>query len=194
MRALVSRFVKAASYFRCSSTELTPRLAKITPYLRPFSTGLSPRYYSPLSRVTTPHSLLPLRQLPTSGFVTLDPNEEIEEEQLDEYEAMNYYPVCLGEIFKSKYQVVSKLGYSETSTTWLCRDLIHGFKVLKVFVLTEDVCWDFTEEVEVAQHLQGIQRRIGHSHPHENYLSSLDLAEESFKILGPSGNHTCLVF
>lgn len=52
-----------------------------------------------------PPSLLP-RQFPASGFVTIDINRKIEEEQLPHYVANKYYPVRIGEVFASRYQVV----------------------------------------------------------------------------------------
>lgn len=63
------------------------------------------------------------RKFPTSGFVELKHSEKIEEEELPLYVAENYYPTQIGEVFASRYQVVSKLGYGTSSTTWLCRDL-----------------------------------------------------------------------
>ncbi|PYI05384.1 CMGC protein kinase [Aspergillus sclerotiicarbonarius CBS 121057] len=60
------------------------------------------------------------RKIPKSGFVTL---EKVEEEKLPNYDPHNFYPVRIGEIFASKYQVASKLAYDTSSTTWLCRDI-----------------------------------------------------------------------
>ncbi|EXJ86262.1 hypothetical protein A1O1_06632 [Capronia coronata CBS 617.96] len=34
-----------------------------------------------------------------------------------------FYPVRLGDVFQSGYQVVAKLGFGTASTVWLCRDL-----------------------------------------------------------------------
>lgn len=70
---------------------------------------------------------LPPRQFPTSGFVRLDSSEKIEEERLPLYDAERYYPACIGEVLASRYQIVSKLGYGTSSTTWLCRDLLYVF-------------------------------------------------------------------
>jgi hypothetical protein len=72
--------------------------------------------------MTSGPPLLP-RQFPASGFVKVDPTTKIEEEELPSYVAEKYYPVYIGEIFASRYQVVSKLGYGTSSTAWLCRDL-----------------------------------------------------------------------
>ena len=46
-----------------------------------------------------------------------------EEETLEGYKPHDYYPVYLGQIFKSQYQVITKLGFGTGSTVWLCRDL-----------------------------------------------------------------------
>jgi len=53
----------------------------------------------------------------------LSVKERIEEERIPGYKAGNFYPVRLGEVFKSRYQVVAKLGFGTSSTVWLCRDL-----------------------------------------------------------------------
>lgn len=60
---------------------------------------------------------------PKSGFVVLNTEDKIEEETLPFYSPHRYYPVHIGEVFKSRYQVVTKLGYGVNSTVWLCRDL-----------------------------------------------------------------------
>lgn len=63
------------------------------------------------------------RSFPTTGFEELDPSEPIEEERLPKYRCDNYYPVHIGEIFASRYQSITKLGFGAASTIWLCRDL-----------------------------------------------------------------------
>ncbi|KAK2808640.1 hypothetical protein FQN50_004504 [Emmonsiellopsis sp. PD_5] len=55
------------------------------------------------------------RKFPTSGFVTLDSKLKVEEEGLPSYVPEDYYPVMIGEVFVSRYQVVSKLGFVCTS-------------------------------------------------------------------------------
>lgn len=71
----------------------------------------------------TKHSIVKPRVFPNDGFTRLDLNETFEEERLPCYKAESYYPVRLGEVFRSRYQVVAKLGFGTTSTVWLCRDL-----------------------------------------------------------------------
>ncbi|KDR66909.1 hypothetical protein GALMADRAFT_106079 [Galerina marginata CBS 339.88] len=47
----------------------------------------------------------------------------LEEENWPWYTPQSFYPVRIGDVLHSKYQVLYKLGYGTTSTLWLCRDL-----------------------------------------------------------------------
>lgn len=47
----------------------------------------------------------------------------IEEETLPYYKASHYYPVRIGDVYHTGYEVAGKLGYGAYSTSWLCRDL-----------------------------------------------------------------------
>ena len=66
----------------------------------------------------------PARSFPSSGFITLPVSEKIEEETFKWYNPTQFYPVRIGQVFESRYQVVSKMGYGSTSTVWLGRDLV----------------------------------------------------------------------
>jgi hypothetical protein len=67
------------------------------------------------------------RTLPADSFEKLSLQEKIEEERIPAYKAERFYPVRLGEVFNSRYQVVAKLGFGTASTIWLCRDLEYVF-------------------------------------------------------------------
>lgn len=60
---------------------------------------------------------------PSSGFDVIDSSEKVEEEILPDYLKERYYPVHIGDVLKSQYQVITKLGFGSSSTVWLCRDL-----------------------------------------------------------------------
>ncbi|KAL4976286.1 kinase-like domain-containing protein [Aspergillus desertorum] len=47
----------------------------------------------------------------------------IEEETLPHYKAAHYYPVRIGDVYHTRYEVAGKLGYGAYSTSWLCQDL-----------------------------------------------------------------------
>ena len=64
----------------------------------------------------------PPRSFSNSNFERITA-EKIEEETFPDYLAIRYYPVRIGEVFASRYQVVGKLGYGAFSTVWLARDL-----------------------------------------------------------------------
>ena len=67
--------------------------------------------------------LLP-RQFPSTGFEIIDSSLAVEEETWQWYNPKEFYPVHIGEVFKSRYQVVGKLGYGGYGTAWLCKDLM----------------------------------------------------------------------
>lgn len=69
------------------------------------------------------HLAIQPRAFPSDGFPLLPTDTKFEEERLPGYKAEEYYPVHLGEVFQSRYQVLAKLGYGTASTVWLCRDL-----------------------------------------------------------------------
>jgi len=79
-----------------------------------------------MAKVTVPRS--PPWKFPTSGRMKLDTTEKIDDEDIPSYVPENYYPVYLGEVFMSIYQVVTKLGFGVNPTIWLCRDPRQGFE------------------------------------------------------------------
>jgi hypothetical protein len=62
-------------------------------------------------------------RFPTSGFEIVNASEVLEEERFAEFKTGRYYPVNIGQIFSSKYQIIGKLRFGVTSTVWLARDL-----------------------------------------------------------------------
>ena len=76
-----------------------------------------------------------LREFSNLCFERISESERIEEENLPNYLAARYYPVRIGDLFASRYQVVGKLGFGATSTVWLARDLTGCRHVaLKIFI------------------------------------------------------------
>lgn len=70
------------------------------------------------------HHVMPPYSATASTFPVLDPRGKIEEEKMPAYSKGLFYPVKIGDIFFSKYQVLSKLGFGANSTVWFCRDLM----------------------------------------------------------------------
>ncbi|TVY15942.1 Serine/threonine-protein kinase SRPK [Lachnellula arida] len=65
----------------------------------------------------------PLR-FPTTSFDIISDAQLLDEEQFEEgFKKGICYPVNIGDVFASKYQVIGKLGCGVTSTVWLARDL-----------------------------------------------------------------------
>ncbi|CAP91173.1 hypothetical protein E8E15_002216 [Penicillium rubens] len=53
-------------------------------------------------------SVSPVREFSQSSFPLLDPTQKFEEETLSGYSPDGFYPVKIGEVFQSRYQVVGK--------------------------------------------------------------------------------------
>lgn len=71
----------------------------------------------------------PARKFASSGYKIISNDEKLEEENWEWYTPDLFYPVRIGEIFQSRYQVLGKLGYGSRSTAWLSRDLRCGFSI-----------------------------------------------------------------
>ncbi|MCJ1255267.1 hypothetical protein MMC24_003083 [Lignoscripta atroalba] len=124
------------------------------------------------------------RTFPSEGFEVLPAHQKIEEERVPNYKAERFYPVQLGEVFESRYQVVAKLGFGTTSTVWLCRDLMENVLLtLKVCIAGEDV----TNEVAISRHIRSIEAE----HPGKERLR---VVLDDFQINGPHESHRCLLF
>ncbi|RHZ57076.1 hypothetical protein CDV55_106046 [Aspergillus turcosus] len=109
---------------------------------------------------------------------------KIEEERMPAYDRGLYFPVRLGDVFHSRYQVLSKLGFGANSTVWFCRDLQrHRYIALKVYISSSKA----NQEVRVLEHLS----RIKTHHPGSSLVREMI---EQFELTGPSGIHQCIVF
>lgn len=65
----------------------------------------------------------PVLRFPTSGYEVIRSSQILEEERFEEFKKGHYYPVNIGDVLVSRYQVLGKLGFGTTSTVWLARDL-----------------------------------------------------------------------
>ncbi|KAE8148265.1 kinase-like protein [Aspergillus avenaceus] len=169
-RLSFNTFVRASRYSTLSLRHLTsPRLS--------FS------FVSQRRTIATTHMSQP-RRFPSSGFHLLDSSTTIEEETLPDYLEERYYPVHIGEVFQSQYQVVTKLGFGSSSTVWLCRDLCNErYLILKVHVRTRRPL----AEVGITKHLQAVHG----THGGEKYVR---LTLDAFEISGPHGMHPCVLY
>ncbi|KAI6857506.1 protein kinase [Hortaea werneckii] len=131
------------------------------------------------------HLAIQPRAFPSDGFPLLPTDTKFEEERLPGYKAEEYYPVHLGEVFQSRYQVLAKLGYGTASTVWLCRDLqLNELLALKVCIIGLRE----SQELAISRHIKSIDAE---HHPGKAHLR---VALEDFEVEGPCGRHQCLVF
>nr|KMM67263.1 LOW QUALITY PROTEIN: SR protein-specific kinase Dsk1 [Coccidioides posadasii RMSCC 3488] len=113
---------------------------------------------------------------PTSGFETVS-GSELDEERFEEFKKGQYYPINIGDVLSSRYEIIGKLGFGVTSTVWLARDLDSLYAV-KVY--TRDKANQ--EEFQIYKYLnQGNPSHPGYAHVRK----ALDV----FTIPRPGGGH-----
>lgn len=129
----------------------------------------------------------PPKQLRSSHFHSISSSQLIEEENLPYYKPEQFYPVRIGEVLNSDYQVLGKLEYGAYSTVWFCRDLSHHrYVAVKVYTQTHSQSSKDNREVEVYEHLS----KLNSLHPGQAYIRGV---YDKFKLDGPDGCHICLV-
>ncbi|KAL2219664.1 kinase domain-containing protein [Thermoascus aurantiacus ATCC 26904] len=109
------------------------------------------------------------RRFSDIGCHLIGPDYLVEEETLPFYEHDQYYPVRIGEVFKSRYQVVGKLGYGAYSTR-------TQNAALKVFTQLRKFPLKRRRELVVYEHL----RKIRSSPMHLSILDMLESHSEPF--------------
>ncbi|GKT78493.1 protein kinase [Colletotrichum tofieldiae] len=97
----------------------------------------------------------PPRQLPEAEPEEIyGPETQLEEQGFAWYNPDKWYPVEIGQVFESRYQVLLKLGFGSASTVWLCRDLnftqrgIARLQMRRKFLITCGM-WPLITQVEI---------------------------------------------
>ena len=140
---------------------------------------------------------------------------ESDDEGEHTYRPGGYHPVRVGEIFKERYQVVSKLGWDEFRTVWLCKDLNGNCLDEKVFYVALTIhksAVHYTEaaynEVELLTCVRNCRkdlswrtanaeyRKLGLSADASAYPDFTGVVSlyDYFETIGPNGVHVCMVF
>ncbi|KAJ5609440.1 hypothetical protein N7528_010007, partial [Penicillium herquei] len=121
------------------------------------------------------------------NFIRIPASQKIEEETIPGYVAARYYPTQIGEILKSRYQVVGKLGFGTSSTVWLARDMDYRrYVTLKIFIKAASLGQQLDDELNIYKRMGAVSQK----HPGHKYVRSL---LDSFDIDGPEDKHRCLV-
>ncbi|OJZ86477.1 hypothetical protein ASPFODRAFT_716569 [Aspergillus luchuensis CBS 106.47] len=106
-----------------------------------------------------------------------------EVEMIERYRIGGYHLICVGDVLKSRYRVIHKLGHGTFSTIRLSRDEQKAAYVA-VKVSTGD------SSAHEAKILRMLMNRWP-AHTNERPLISVTLDE--FEIEGPNGHHQCIV-
>ncbi|KFY73632.1 hypothetical protein V499_06284 [Pseudogymnoascus sp. VKM F-103] len=117
----------------------------------------------------------------------------LEEEKNPDYDPKRFYPARIGETVNGKYQIMSKLGFGTGSTVWLAEEMNRWpwqsskYMALKITNCFEGDWRSANEELQMPRHISQIQLE-------DEGGKYVRVAEDSFVVMGPFGEHLCLVF
>ncbi|PYI27291.1 kinase-like protein [Aspergillus indologenus CBS 114.80] len=121
------------------------------------------------------------------NFIRIPEWHKIEEENLPDYTASQYYPTRIGEVIKERYQIIGKLGFGSTSTVWLARDMDdRRYVMLKIFVQASSMGQQVDNELNMYKYME----QSPTTHPGRDVIRTL---LDTFYIDGPQDKHRCLV-
>ncbi|KUJ06460.1 CMGC protein kinase [Mollisia scopiformis] len=117
----------------------------------------------------------------------------LEEERLPGYNYKNFYPVNPGDVFNKRYKMISKLGWGTSSTVWLAQDNTRRalWESKRYVAVKVGVCGHMDEDA--ATHERNLSRYLGANPSHFGF-NFVRVVQDSFKLAGPYGSHTCLVY
>ncbi|KAF2214138.1 hypothetical protein CERZMDRAFT_111056 [Cercospora zeae-maydis SCOH1-5] len=125
--------------------------------------------------------------------ILLPRDRRIEEENVPGYCAERFLQVHPGDVLGGKYEVIAKLGFGQSSTVWLTRELSGWFwqdaRYFAVKVQTAELDTD-----EAAARVKEIEQRLTRSPEHHGY-GFVRRASHPFTVEGEAGQkHLCQAF
>ncbi|KAJ3440933.1 hypothetical protein M0812_12932 [Anaeramoeba flamelloides] len=128
---------------------------------------------------------------------------EIEEgeENPEEYGKGGYHPVKIGEVYKKRYKVLTKIGWGYFSTVWLAEDIKYGGKSVRIksgeilkpqkYVALKIVK---SSKIFAQVAIDEIKLLLKSSEVDKNNSSHVVRLLDHFLHKGPNGKHICLIF
>lgn len=114
-------------------------------------------------------------------------SSESDEEESNSYKPGGYHPVQAGQVYKSRFQVLEKLGWGHFSTVWKCLDKDTGEIVaMKVQKSARHYTEAARDEIELLECTVKAAKQ-------ENTIDSIKVVRliDSFDHVGPHGVRTC---
>lgn len=107
----------------------------------------------------TTHDTFPLD---LGDFVDSDHEVDIEDESEDtlQYLIGYFYPICIGDLLKQRYQVIHKLGRGGFSTVWLAHDLEAEQDVALKVLCSAGHSMEYETHQHIARSVQDCSRLV----------------------------------
>ncbi|KAJ6019805.1 protein kinase [Penicillium canescens] len=132
----------------------------------------------------------------------------LDEERVPWYEENRFYPAKPGEVLAERFQILVKIGYGSSSTTWLARDMRKMYVTVTILSLAcvLKITSDFSDgefvaalkinncEGAVSERELEIEKHIAKSGSSHGGRALLRTHLEYFEVEGPRGKHLCLAY
>ncbi|KAJ1307134.1 hypothetical protein OPQ81_001252 [Rhizoctonia solani] len=118
------------------------------------------------------------------------------EELLHKFDPAYWYPVTVGQVLNDTYKLVAKLGFGNSSTVWLARDITRwswqSARYVTLKISTSHAA--DSANTDHYTHEAYISNQILHKNPSHPGLQFLRTAIGGFEIKGQKGPHSVLVY
>ncbi|PYI21633.1 kinase-like protein [Aspergillus violaceofuscus CBS 115571] len=115
--------------------------------------------------------------------ISYEPQEGVE--RLEEYRPGGYHPMQIGDVLKSRYRVVHKLGHGSYSTIWLARDRqVEKYVAVKISKADSK-----SQEIDIISALS----RLHYPAVDSPGQTMIPWILDTFNVDGPNGTHACHV-
>ncbi|GKZ26310.1 hypothetical protein AbraIFM66951_002258 [Aspergillus brasiliensis] len=120
----------------------------------------------------------------------LHQEEPVDEEICPGYDSMRFYPARPGEVLDNRYQILVKVGWGTSSTTWFARDMrgsCEDPETVVVLKITNTLSESDNSEREIEQ-------CIANADPSQRGRALFRTSSDSFEINSTHGRHLCLAY
>jgi serine/threonine protein kinase len=132
----------------------------------------------------------------------------VDEERVPWYEENRFYPTKPGDVLADRFQILAKIGYGGSSTTWLARDIRKMYVAFTILTLDSvlNIISDSNDvefvaalkinncEGAVSERELEIEEHIAKSGSSHGGHALLRTHLEYFEVEGPQGKHLCLAY
>ncbi|CAE6483028.1 unnamed protein product [Rhizoctonia solani] len=121
---------------------------------------------------------------------------QLDEELVHKFDPVYWYPATVGQVLNNTYKLVAKLGFGNSSTVWLAKDITRWSWLPTRYVALKISTSHTADPTDAAYHMHEtyISKQILSKNPTHPGLQFLRTAIDEFQLPGQKGFHPVLVY